>query len=135
MIETKNAAFDIEAERKKILDGTYPARIIQGRQNKHIKGAREFMQKSQSEEITNPGSKPSILTADAQILVEKYKGTGDIRPYKGSEFPRETIDTDIVIGKTWIISKQKYVETKRFIIIYSSTGVHIVPVNDYKRER
>ena len=35
---------DIEAERQKIMDGTYLARIVQGRQRKHITATVEFEQ-------------------------------------------------------------------------------------------
>jgi hypothetical protein len=132
MIETKNAAFDIEAERKKILDGTYPARIIQGRQNKHIEGAREFEQNCEKMNRLSPGSRPSIITADAKMLVEKYKGTGEIR-IEGLDYPQETVTTNDIIGKSWVKTMQKYVDTKSFKIVYSSTGVHVIPVSDYKR--
>ncbi|MCL2773870.1 MAG: hypothetical protein FWD71_11020 [Oscillospiraceae bacterium] len=35
---------DIADERRKIIDGTYPSRVIMGRQNKHIERTREFEQ-------------------------------------------------------------------------------------------
>jgi hypothetical protein len=35
---------DISDERRRILDGTYPPRVIAGRQNKHIDGTLEFEQ-------------------------------------------------------------------------------------------
>jgi len=120
--------FASEAERRKILDGTYPSRIIKGRQNKHIEGTREFEQKGKSMEKK---SRPAILTADAQSLVDKYKGTGIINIPGGSNFPVEIVDTNTVIGKTWVRSLQKYADTKRIKIIYSSEGVHIVPISDY----
>jgi len=124
---------DVADERRKILDGTYPSRIIVGRQNKHIEGTREFEQKREQMQRLSPGSEPAILTAEAQLLVDKYKGTGRIR-LKGSEYPRERVDADDIIGKTWVQSAQRYVDTKRFEIFYSSTGTHIVPVSDYKKE-
>jgi len=117
-----------EKERRKILDGTYPTRIIQGRQNKHIEGTREFGQSCEKMHRLSPGSRPAVLTADAQTLVDKYKGTGDIR-FFGSKYPRETINTGEAIGKTWVKSLNKYVDTTQFEIIYSSTGVHITPIN------
>ena len=123
---------DISDERRKILDGTYPSRIIQGRQNKHIPGTAEFDQKREQMAKDSPGSKPSILEADAQTLVDKYKGRGTIKT-KGSIYPRETIDTENIIGKTWVQSLNKYVPTKRIEIFYSSTGTHVVPVSDYTR--
>jgi len=43
-IELLNKLNTVCAERRKILDGTYPVRVVQGRQNKHIEGTREFEQ-------------------------------------------------------------------------------------------
>ena len=127
--------FILEAERKKILSGEYPSRIIEGRQNKHIPGTKEFEQKRQSMKRINPNDEPAILDADAKTLVDRYKGTGNVYKYPGSDFPREDVITDFPIGKVWVISKQKYFETNAFIIIYSSTGVHVVPDNTYTLKR
>jgi len=131
-----NGTFNAEAERRKILDGVYPSRIVRGRQNKHIEGTREFGQNCAKLNRLSPGSRPAILTADAQMLVDKYKGTGlIIEGSGGSAFPREEINAERIIGKTWVKSLQKYVDTRRFKIIYSSKGVHIVPVSEYKKEK
>ena len=120
----------LDEERQKILDGTYPSRVIQGRQNKHIQGTLEFEQNQAK--MRALGSEPSILEADAQELVGRYKGTGEI--YISSlPYPREIIDTGRIVGKTWVKSLQKYVDTRRIEIFYSSTGVHIVPVSDYRK--
>jgi hypothetical protein len=81
----------------------------------------------------DPESKPAILSFDAQKLIDKYKGTGYINKNKCSDYPTEIIDADMIVGKTWITSQGKYIETKRFKIFYSSKGVHIVPVNDFKK--
>ena len=120
----------IAEERRKILNGTYPSRIIVGRQNKHIEGTREFEQNREKMQKLSPDSEPAIIEVDAQDLVDKYKGTGTLK-LKGSAYPRETIDTDKVIGKTWVQSLKKYVDTKRIEIYYYSTGTHVVPVSDY----
>jgi hypothetical protein len=124
---------NIADERRKILDGTYSSRVIQGRQNKHIYGTIEFEQKREQIKNSSPGSEPAILTADAQDLINKYKGTGSIYFANDSPYPREIIDTSVIIGKSWVKSLQKYVETTRFEIFYSSTGVHIIPKNDHKK--
>ncbi|MDR2167349.1 MAG: hypothetical protein LBE35_05810 [Clostridiales bacterium] len=121
------------SERRKILDGTYPSRIIRGRQNKHIAGTKEFAQNSEKMQRLNPGSKPSILEVDAQALVDKFRGTGVIEIKPGSLYPRETIDVGEVIGKTWVKSLGKYVDTRKVAIIYSSDGVHVFPVSDYRK--
>ena len=77
----------------------------------------------------SPGSKPAFLNpdADAQKLVDKYKGTGEIRPRPGSEYPEEIIKADSFIGKTWVLSRQNYVDTDTFTIVYSKNGMHIYP--------
>lgn len=121
----------VKDERDKIIDGTYSDRVIWGRQRKHIQGTKEFEQKRQSTQRTSPHSEPSILTADAEDLVKKYKGTGTIRIAGSSPYPQETIDTGMVVGRTWVKSLNKYVDTKRIRIVYSSIGVHIIPVNDF----
>jgi len=126
---------DINEERKKIIDGTYSAKIVSGRQNKHIEGTKEFKQNRDKMQKLSPGSEPSILYANAHELIEKYKGTGIIDMPKGSEYPRESVDINIVIGKTWVQSLKKYAETKRIKIFYSSAGAHIVPVSDYESDK
>jgi len=131
MIGVENRKADIEAERRKILDGTYPLRIIAGRQNKHIEGTREFEQNR--EKMRKLGSRPSILIADAQMLADKFKGTGIIYFTKSSaDYPREDIDAGYVIGKFWDWKTQRYVDTTVFTISYSKTGIHIFP-NDKMR--
>jgi hypothetical protein len=77
----------------------------------------------------SPGSRPSILEVDAQALIDKYKGTGNIiPPNAGSNYPREIVRADNSIGKSWVKSLQKYVETDTFTIVYSSSGAHIFPI-------
>lgn len=46
------------------------------------------------------------------------------------DYPREDITADRIIGKTWVKSLQKYIDTSAFTICYSKTGVHIIPVNE-----
>jgi len=123
---------DITEERRKIRDGTYPSRIIQGRQNKHIQGTKQFEQNR--EKMQKIGSAPAILQADAQSLVEKYKATGNIYFAKSSpEYPREDIDTKQVIGKTWDRKKGEYIDATIITIAYSKTGTHVFPNNYVRR--
>jgi len=125
---------DVADERRKILDGTYPSRIIVGRQNKHIEGTREFEQKREQMQRLSPGSEPAILTAEAQPLVDKYKGTGTVYLTSNSpNYPREDIIADTIVGKTWVQSLNEYVNTHMFTISYSKTGVHIIPVNERRK--
>jgi len=125
---------NITDEKRKILDGIYPSRIIMGRQNKHIEGTVEFEQKREQMEQISPGSRPAVISVDAQILLNKYKGTGNIYFHPTSpDYPREDITADGIIGKTWVKSLQKYVDTSAFTICYSKTGVHIIPVSEKGR--
>ena len=122
---------DIADERRKILDGTYPSRVIAGRQNKHIEGTREFEQKRRQMQKDSTGSEPAVLIVDAQYLVDKYKGKGKVYFHPSSpDYPREDIKANEKIGKSWVNSLQKYTDTSVFTIHYSKTGVHIVPVNE-----
>ena len=123
----------VETERKKILDGSYSSRVIRGKQRKHIEGTREFEQNRLKMQQISSGSEPSILNVDAQELVDNYKGKGTVKRHRGSLYPSEIIDADMIIGKTWVKSKRMYVETKRAMIVYSSDGVHVVPISDYKK--
>ena len=133
IINPDGESVNISNERQKILNGTYPSRIIEGRQRKHIEGTREFEQNRAKMQRLSPGSEPAILTADAQTLVNRYKGSGLVEIKRGSQYPREIIDTTDIIGKTWVQSLSKYADTKRIEIFYSSTGTHVVPVSDYRK--
>ena len=127
---------NITDERRKILGGTYPSRVIAGRQNKHIEGTREFEQANNKRVQDGRGGKQSALCPDINVqnLVDRYKGTGRIRISNGSQYPREAIDFEYIVGKTWVAKLSKYVDTKRIEIIYSSAGTHIIPVSDYSKE-
>ena len=123
---------NIDDERRKILNGTYSSRVIQGRQNKHIVGTVEFEQNQNK--MRKIGSEPAVLNVDAQSLVDKHKGTGTIYFSKSSpDYPREDIDTGKIIGKTWDREKEEYIDTSIITISYSKTGVHIYP-NNIKKE-
>jgi len=123
------SSFDEGAERDKIKNGTYPSHIQKGKQRKHSPGTREFQQEREKLNRRSPGSEPSILNndVDAQELVNRYKGTGKIRKRRGSDYPEEIVKTNKNIGKTWVISKQKYIDTDTFTIVYSKDGTHIYP--------
>ena len=121
-----------EEERRKILDGTYPSNVRQGSQNKHIQGTKEFEQKLEQMKRTDPTGQPSILEVDAQTLVDKYKGTGEILLPTGRPYPQENITANEIIGKTWLRDRQRYMDTDAFRIHYSKTDVHVHPVYPQK---
>ena len=121
-----------EEERRKILAGTYPPNVRQGSQNKHIQGTKEFEQKLEQMKRTDPTGQPSILEVDAQALVDKYKGTGEILISAGRTYPQENIIADEIVGRTWLTKRQRYMDTNTFRIHYSKTGVHIHPTHPKK---
>jgi len=127
---------DIAEEKRKILDGTYPTKVVAGRQRKHILGTREFAQNLQKMQNQEPKSRPAILIADAKTLVDKFKGTGYIYMHPSSaEYPREEINAGYVIGKSWYKKGNKYIDTSEFEIIYSKDGVHVIPINSWKNKK
>ena len=122
----------MDAERQKILDGTYPSNIMQGKQNKHIEGTHEFNQAREKLQKETPSAEPNVLLPHIkpQELINEYKGTGKIEFHPSStEYPREIIKARQNIGKFWIPSKEKYVDTDVFTITYSKNGTHIFPTN------
>ena len=129
------ASLLMNEERNKILDGTYPSNLIDGRQRKHIDGTKEFADKRKSIKQYDPNAEPSKIlpNIDVRELVDLYKGTGRIYFVQGSPFPREDVKADKVIGETWVMSLNKYVPTTVFTISYSKSGVHIFPVNERGR--
>jgi hypothetical protein len=126
---TNETVFNTEAERMKILNGEYPSRIQKGKQRKHISGTMEFNQQRSKMNRFISGSEPAILNpdADAQDLVNQYKGTGIVEARPGSDFLHEIVKANRSIGKTWVKRMQKYVDTDTFVIVYSKEGVHIYP--------
>ncbi|WP_373864244.1 polymorphic toxin type 50 domain-containing protein [Nocardia vulneris] len=97
----------------------YAPRLNQGKQDKHIPGTNNYI----------PGK--SIWTdPDPQGLLDRYCGTGqqatpkfDI-PTPGS---KERVDFGKVVGQYYDSNTGQYVPTTKGMIIYSSTGEHIIP--------
>ncbi len=110
---------------KKAIDaGKVNLTVRQGAQNKHIPGTHEY------EQEVAKGREPSVLTADAEELVKKYAGNGDIVISDAGQWEHKekfTDDKDIGIYKN-----KRYNEsapTTRGKIHYSNKGTHIVPDN------
>ena len=61
-------------------------------------------------------------------MVDEYKGTGEIVMGIKDRFPQEIIKANRIIGKTWLIKSGTYMDTDTFKIMYSSIGVHVVPI-------
>ena len=125
----------MDAERQKILDGTYPSKIRQDLQDGHVKGTRQFNKKLSKAQGKSPYYEPSILypNEDAQKLVDRHKGTGYVYMHPTSgDYPREDVELNRVIGKWWDVSIGGYSDTNTFTIVYSSKGTHIFPVKPKK---
>lgn len=65
---------------------------------------------------------------DPAELVKKYAGKGTIVSRKNSDFPYEYVSTDEYIGVTFDKAVGSFVPTKRMLIVYSKSGVHVLPV-------
>jgi len=124
-------------ERLKILHEIYPSKIKKGAQRKHIEGTHEFEQKRQSMQKDDLLNEPSKLNknVDPQALVDKYKGTGEIKKLPNAKYPTEIVQADKIIGQAWVKSLQKYIDTDVFRIAYSGEGTHVVPLNPGKARK
>jgi len=105
--------------RDKILSETQPKSIAIGKQQKHILGANNYIDKN---------SYLTIPVEEAQKLINRYAGKGEIlRSGVGKWTDRELIyqhtdEVGIVFDVDDIAQK-----TNKFIIHYSNKGTHIVP--------
>jgi hypothetical protein len=121
--------FDEEAERGKIRDGTYSSHLHPGKQEHHVHGSSKFMQIDSALQSLGTLKRQSYITVDAQELINEHKGAGRVYEHRSSsEYPREDVRADRVIGKAWSKREQKYVDTREFTIVYSGSGAHIFPI-------
>lgn len=104
--------------RNKILNREYNLTINNGAQGKHIKSHNNYIE----------GRSYLIISMEeAQELVYKYAGTGQLNKVKGNWDDTETIITDKIIGYCKSIKDGQTIETNAFKIHYGNKGVHIVP--------
>ena len=93
--------------------------IHQGKQDKHILGSSNYI---------DGRSYLTITTKEAQDLVYKYAGTGELKRDKNGRWTnKEFIVADKNIGIVIDKETRKKIKTNRFSIHYSKNGVHIVP--------
>ncbi|MCI7084725.1 polymorphic toxin type 50 domain-containing protein [bacterium] len=105
--------------RKKLKSDDTPKVIESGKQGKHIKGHNNYIEGN---------SYLTVSETEAQELVNKYAGTGDIkRDSKGRWTNKEFVTADKKIGVVVDSESGKETSTARFSIHYSRKGVHIVP--------
>ena len=102
-------------------------------QGKHIEGTKQFDEYLDIRRARGqmPQSILTISEQEAQELVDKYQGTGDVEiQVSGENSLRiyEFCDADRIVGKWY--EANSFHTTKRFQIIYSKKGTHIVPVKE-----
>lgn len=103
--------------REKIRSGEISTKILKGKQNKHIIGTNEYIEGR------------SILTADAQKIIDEYAGTGKLLfTNDGRWKEKEIVNCQYEIGIYKGLDGTMSVKTTRGNICYSKKGVHVVPV-------
>lgn len=122
----KNAEVNakIEEIRQHIRSDQQPKHLHMGHQGKHIKGHNNYIE----------GKSYLTISADeAQVLVNRYAGTGEIRfTRQGDWNNKEIILTDEKIGVYIDQNTAEAFEPDGFTIHYGKKGTHIVP---YRKQR
>lgn len=115
-----------DANLQKKIRNDYILDIETGKQGKHIKGHNNY----------KPGkSYLSITTEEAQALVNKYAGTGEIQRDGNGKWKHTEVITQNKknIGCVVSVIDGKEYPTSSFKIHYSKNGVHIVPYTRKER--
>ncbi len=102
-------------------------------QSKHIEGTPQYEQykNARLQKGDNPQSILTISREDAQELVDRYSGTGNISITPSGQNTIKIVEyvtADKVVGKYF--ADDKFVDTKRFGIYYGKRGAHVVPVKE-----
>ena len=99
--------------------GEYNLTILEGKQGKHILGHNNYREGR---------SYITVSMQDAQELVNKYAGTGNIDRDKNGKWKHtEIVSHDSIIGVDVDNRTGQNVDTNMFKIHYAKDGVHIVP--------
>lgn len=94
-------------------------KIDSGKQGKHIKGHNNY---------TEGRSYLVISESEAQDLVNRYAGTGELKRDKNGKWTnKEFVKADQKIGVVVSPETGEETETSKFSIHYAKNGVHIVP--------
>ncbi len=115
-------AYKDQPIRDKIRSDEQPKTIEVGKQGKHILGHNNYI---------DGRSYLTVTMDEAQELVDKYAGTGELRrDGKGNWVNKEFIMSPQIIG-VWINQRTgEQIKTHRFAIHYSKKGAHIVPAEE-----
>ena len=115
----KEEQYDIRI-RKLLGTDKYPLTVHEGKQGKHIENHNNQIEGRSIVNITIP---------EIQELINKYHGTGELKKVNKKWIKKEFITTDKKIGIYISEDGKIREESKKFTIIYSKNGTHIVPRN------
>lgn len=101
------------------------------KQQEHIQGTKKWKERVKFD-LKTKGTAPDMFYKDTDIqgLFDSKAGTGDFEFRKNQQYPIEYINADKPIGRYFNMGTQKYEETRRFAIRYSSKGWHAHPVKE-----
>lgn len=103
---------------------------IRDNANKIVNVEKQNRHQLNTKEYKDGRSYITVTNQQAQILVNKYSGTGYVVRDGNSNYAnKEFIISDEEIGVNINPQTQKETLTKKFYIHYSKTGTHIVPTN------
>lgn len=123
--------FSFENFASKIKNSEIPLNIRTQKQREHIDSTTERKRRIENDAQNN--KTPSSYfdsDFDVQNLFDKYKGTGDIFVNQQG-WADEYVSVDDYIGYVYNVGKGQYQKVRRFVIKYSSKGVHLHPVKDW----
>lgn len=111
-----------EMTKKKLRSDNTVKAILKGKQEKHILGSNNYIAGR---------SYITISLEEAQELVNKYAGTGEIIRKPNNDFNnREICIADHIIGVVIDRETGKEYPTRRFTIHYAKRGTHVVPAKE-----
>ena len=111
--------------KKEIENGRINLRIKIGLQEKHIMGTNNYNQEIKE------GRSPSVLTVDAQTLVNKHAGKGELLWQNNDKWAqKERFDDENEIGIYKSLKDNLSKSTRSGKIHYSKNGTHVVPTRE-----
>lgn len=122
--EANVEAYQRDERTRKRIRKSYLKTILEGKQGKHLIGSNNYIEGR---------SYLTISLKEAQHLIDRYAGTGEIkRDRKGEWVHKEFITFDSVIGVVVDPATGEKTQTRRGAIHYSNKGTHIVPAKEAK---
>ena len=121
----------VETFKFDLLSGRINTNIRFQKQNEHIVGTRARAKRVENDQKQNKTPASVFLnTIDVKALISNGIGTGEIVFSRNQKYPREYVNCDIPIGNVWRQGKNAYVQTRRFVRVYSKYGIHAYPVKE-----